>query len=84
MQIAVLQSAAVARVIFVMGILNFLILLFLLSTCRCLPTARIGKNWLKNRRYQKIYKFHGYIWYFLAVSMAIHMFLAINYYGIPF
>jgi hypothetical protein len=84
MQIAFLQSAVIAKVIFIMGILNFVILLFLLSTCRCLPTSRLGKNWLKNRNYQKFYKFHGYIWYILACSMAVHIWLAVNYYGVPF
>jgi len=63
----IFHSIFAARVIFILGILNFLLMLFLLFTCRCLPTSRIGKGWMKNRNYVRVYKYHCYLWYVLAV-----------------
>ncbi|MBI2854114.1 MAG: hypothetical protein HYX87_04230 [Chloroflexi bacterium] len=78
------QSVGAARVIFILGILNFLTLLFISSSCRCLPMSRVGKNLLKNHYYQRFYKFHCYLWYILGASVVIHASLAIMYAGIPF
>ncbi len=84
MNIDFFRSVASARIIFSLGLLNFVTLAALFTTCRCLPTSRIGKNWLKNKRYQKVYKYHCYLWYVLGASVIVHLSLAIAYLGNPF
>jgi hypothetical protein len=84
MSYVLFQGVATARWIFVLGIVNFVCILSLFLTCRCLPMSKLGKNPLKNRFYKAVYKYHCYIWYVLGVSVVVHVFLAIVYLGIPF
>ncbi len=80
----IFHSVAAARLIFTLGGVNFLSLLAIFLTCRCLPTSRVGKDLLKNRRYQRIYKYHCYLWYVLGLSVVVHAFFATMFAGIPF
>jgi len=77
------HSAVTAKLIFYLGILNLIALVFLFITCRCLPMSRVGKNLMTNRYYKKLYKYHCYLWYILGISVIIHASLAIIFYGIP-
>ena len=78
------HSTAVAKLIFSLGLLNFLAALAIFLTCRCLPTSRAGQNLLKKSWYQRVYKYHCYLWYILGASVVVHAFFAIMFAGVPF
>jgi hypothetical protein len=80
----IFHSVFAARLIFILGIVNFLLLLLMFFTCRCLPTSKIGKSLMNNHRYKQFYKYHCYLWYFLGLSVVIHALFAIMLTGIPF
>ena len=79
----ILRSLAAARLIFILGIVNLVTAFFVLFTCRCLPTSRIGGRLMKYRPYQRFYKFHCYVWAVFWPSVVIHAFLALTIYGWP-
>ena len=72
------------RIVFILGILNLLMFIAILLTCRCLPTSRIGKNWMQNATYKRIYKYHCYLWWVFGASVITHVIFAIGAFGIPF
>jgi len=77
------QSLAAVRIVFIFGIINFILFLLLFFSCRC-PVAGIGRTWMKSETYQKYFRFHCYLWWFLLASVIIHMIFAILVFGIPF
>lgn len=77
------HSIIIAKLIFALGILNLVALIFLFVTCRCLPMSKVGKHLMTNPLYKKLYKYHCYLWYVLGVSVIIHAALAIIFYGFP-
>lgn len=72
------------RVLFILGIVNVVTGLVLFFTCRCLPGARIGKNLMKHKWYQRFFKYHCYIWWIFGASIIVHAILAFKYLGWPF
>ncbi|MDD5127390.1 MAG: hypothetical protein PHR43_04775 [Dehalococcoidales bacterium] len=72
------------RIAFILGMLNLLLFMIILLTCRCLPTSRIGKNWLQNTAYKSFYKYHCHLWWIFGTSVLVHAVFAIGAFGIPF
>ena len=77
------QSLTAARVIFVLGILNFVLIVLILSSCRCVSGSRIGGRLMKQRFYKRCFAKHCYLWYVLCSSVVIHAFFAIMFMGWP-
>jgi hypothetical protein len=79
-----LTTLAATRIIFILGIVNLAGGLAIFFSCRCLPGAKIGKNLMKHRWYQRFFKLHCYIWWIFWSSVVVHAIFAIVYLGIPF
>ncbi|GEM_PF-445842 len=79
----VFQSVVVARLILFLGILNFILILLIFLSCRCLPVSRIGGRLMKARWYKRFFGKHCYLWPVLWTSLAIHAFLAVMFMGWP-
>jgi len=79
----VFQSVAVARLIFVLGILNFILIILISLSCRCFAVSRIGSKLMSHRQYQRFFVKHCYLWYIFWLSVVIHAFLAIMFMGWP-
>ena len=73
-----------ARIIFITAIVNIVTILLIYLSCRCLPTSRLGKNWMKNITFKNFYKFHCYLWWIFGISVVIHVVFAIVRLGVPF
>ena len=80
----IFHSLFAARLVFVLGIANFLLVAMLFASCRCLPTSRIGAGLMKREGYKRWYKYHCYIWYALGMSVAVHAVFAVALAGVPF
>ena len=77
------QSLTAARVIFVLGILNFVLIVLILSSCRCVSGSSIGGRLMKQRFYKRFFAKHCYLWYVLCPSVVVHAFFAIMFMGWP-
>jgi len=83
----ILQPIVVTRLIFILGIINLVTGVLVLSTCRCIPGSKITKitgNLMKYRVYQHFFKYHCYIWWVFWSSVVVHAVLAISFIGVPF
>ncbi len=72
------------QIVFSLGILNAILGLALIFTCRCIPGMKVGAGLLKKEWFKRIYKYHCYLWWIFWPSVLIHATLAINLVGIPF
>ena len=73
-----------ARVLFTLGILNLVMALLILFTCRCIPTSKALEGLMKNPAYKRFYKYHCYLWWIFWPSVVVHAVLAIAILGVPF
>lgn len=80
----IFQTAAAAQLVFVLGIVNLTFVALILFTCRCLPTWKPTKGIMKLKWFQRVYKYHCYLWWILIPSVIIHATFALGLYGIPF
>jgi hypothetical protein len=81
----IFQTLLAARIVFILGILNFLLFLLLLLSCRCVPMlSGFGKKWLEYPPFKRFYQWHCWLWLILLAAMVIHMVFAIGLLGIPF
>jgi len=78
-----LQSIAVARLIFILGIVNLITGLAIFFSCRCIPGAKIMGKMSKSTAYQRFSRYHCYIWRVFWPAVLIHAILAIAFFGIP-
>lgn len=71
------------KLVFILGIINWLALTALLLSCRCL-----GQRWLagalKWPPVARFYQFHCYFWFFLWLSVGSHVLLGLFLLGTPF
>ena len=79
----VFDSVAVARLILFLGIFNFILILLIFLSCRCLPGSRIGSRLMKVRWYKRFFGNHCYLWAVLWPSVILHAFFAIMFLGWP-
>jgi hypothetical protein len=77
------QSVTAARVILALGILNFVLIVLMFSSCRCVLGSRIGGRLMKHRFYKRFTTKHCYLWYILCPSVVVHAFFAIMFMGWP-
>jgi hypothetical protein len=81
----IFQTELTPKIIFILGIINLLSALLVLSTCRCIPGLKIftGKL-MQNAVYKQFYKYHCYIWWIFWTSVVVHVIFAIGLVGVPF
>jgi len=79
----VFQSVAVARLILFLGIMNFVVILLIFLSCRCLPVSRLGRGLLQVRWYKRFFGNNCYLWAILWPSVLLHAFFAIMFLGWP-
>lgn len=72
-----------AKTVFVLGALNIIFIILVILTCRCMMPKAI-RGLFKYKWYGKIYRFHGYFWWFFIISVILHSVLALMIYGNPF
>ncbi len=72
------------RVVFALGIVNFLALSALFLSCRCMAVRKPFSRMLHFKAFARFYKLHCYYWYILFVSVVAHLAIAIKVLGIPF
>lgn len=71
-----------AKLVYVLGIVNLTGLALVLFTCRC-TLGRFSKLW-NIKWYQKFYNLHCYYWWIFLISVFLHATLALIVYGNPF
>jgi hypothetical protein len=79
----IFQSLFVARLIFILGIVNIVTAILIAGSCRCIPSLAILGRITKYSAYQKFYRYHCHIWKVLWPSILIHAFLALMFSGWP-
>jgi hypothetical protein len=72
------------RVVFALGIVNFLVLSALFLSCRCMGVRKPFSRMLRVKAFARFYKFHCYYWAILFGSVVAHLTIAIRVLGIPF
>jgi len=80
----IFRSLLGGQIIFVLGVVNFLMALAILTTCRCIPGSSIFKKFTRNRVYQKFFKVHCYLWWIFWPSVIAHVIFTIMRVGVPF
>ncbi|OGO30829.1 MAG: hypothetical protein A2Z29_03950 [Chloroflexi bacterium RBG_16_56_11] len=81
---SIFQSAALPKIIFILGVINLLSGLFILFTCRCIPGLKIAGKLMQNTTYKRVFKYHCYIWWVFWTSVVVHAVIAIGFAGFPF
>ena len=76
----IFDSLFVVRLIFILGIVNFVTGLLVLASCRCIP--QIFGRLMKYPAYQRFFKYHCYIWWAFWASVIVHASLAIGITGV--
>ena len=72
------------RLIFVLGVVNFLTLAALFLSCRCMGSREPFSRLFRFKIFENFYKFHCYYWLILWASVVTHLVIAIKVLGIPF
>jgi len=80
------QSIIAHWIVYVLGVVNLLTGILIVFTCRCFPGSRlIGKlNLMKKPAFQRLFKYHCYIWWVFWISVIVHAVFAIAFFGVPF
>ncbi len=79
----IFHSLTAARLILVLGIVNFILAFSIFFSCRCLPGSRIGKKLMKHQPYKRFWGYHCYLWALFWPSVIVHAIFAIMYVGWP-
>ena len=80
---AFFHSLLAERIIFIFSITNIILGILVFLSCRCMPGYKFAHGLMKNKSYLKFYKFHGYLWLFLLISVFVHAVFAIGFLGFP-
>ena len=73
------------KIVFILGIINVISILFVFLSRRCLiGTKFINNMWQKHNWYKKFYSKHCYFWRIFMVSVLLHAVLAFIIFGWPF
>jgi hypothetical protein len=79
-----MHSIVALRLVFILGIFQSLVALGILVSCRCVSGFKSAAWLTKTTAFRKFFKYHCYYWWAFWVSVAVHVFLAINLTGNPF
>lgn len=77
------DSLLVTRIIIIFGMVNLLTALLIFFSCRCLPPSKIGGTLMKYRPFQRLYRYHCYLWRVFWSSVVIHTILVVIFLGWP-
>ena len=82
---SILQSTLALKIVFISAVLNFILLILLSLSCRCVPVlSRVGNKLMSYRTFQNFYKLHCYFWVIFWISVIVHMVFALALIGFPF
>ncbi len=79
----IFHSIIVARLIFILGIVNLLAGVLIFFSCRCISSGSLLKKLMKYPAYQRFFGYHCYIWRIFWPSVFVHALLAVTFFGIP-
>lgn len=84
----VFHSLVVARLIFILGIVNLTMGLLIIVSCRCLPgfkvsNFKVGATLMRYSAFKKLFGLHCYLWAIFWPSVIVHAFLALMFFGWP-
>jgi len=65
------------RLVFALGVVNFLTLAALFLSCRCMGTRQPFSGMFRFKFFARFYSFHCYFWAILWLSVATHLVIAI-------
>ncbi len=80
----IFRTIVAHQIVFVLGIVNLIMALLVLLTCRCMAGPRISGALMKYPVYKWLYKYHCSIWWFFWVSVIVHAVFGLTYFGVPF
>jgi len=80
----IFQSILVARLIFILGIVNILGVMLIFFSCRCISNGVLLRKMMKYPAYQRFFGYHCYVWWIFWPSVIVHALLAMVFFGIPF
>ena len=80
----IFQSIGVAKLIFILGIINLVAGALIFFSCRCLPGNRLAGGLMKHSAYKRLFSYHCYIWWVFWPSVIVHAVLALAFFGVPF
>lgn len=78
------HSVFAARLIIVLGIVNFVTAFLLLFSCRVIPSFKLTRGLMKHNFYKNFYRYHSYLWLIFWISVTVHVIFAVNFIGWPF
>ena len=81
---SIFHSVFASRLIFILGVVNFVTGFLLLFTCRVVPAFKPTRGLMQHAFYKNFYRYHVYIWWIFWVSVVVHVVFAINFMGWPF
>lgn len=73
-----------AQIIFILGVINLIMAILIIFTCRCIPMWKLTKSIVKFKSYQVLIKYHCYFWYIFWPSVVLHIIFTLSRLGIPF
>ena len=79
----ILQSIITARVIFILGIVNIVLSLMIVGSCRCIPGSKLAGRLMNLPAYKNFFKYHCYLWWLFWPSVIVHAGLALVFFGWP-
>ena len=74
----------ITRLVVILGIVNVVMALSIVLTCRCIPGLKITGNLMQYTAYRRFYKYHCYLWWVFWPSVIVHSILVIVFLGLPF
>ena len=74
----------ITRLVVILGIVNVVMALSIVLTCRCIPGLKITGNLMQYAAYRRFYKYHCYLWWVFWPSVIVHSILVIVFLGLPF
>lgn len=80
----IFQTVFAARLILILGIVNFATGFLLLFSCRVVPAFSLTRSLMQHNWYKKLYRYHNYIWCVFWISVIVHVIFAIGFMGWPF
>ena len=81
---SILHGVFSARIILILGIVNFVTGFLLLFTCRVIPAFKPTRGLMQHAFYKSFYRYHVYLWWIFWISVIVHVVFAINFMGWPF
>jgi len=72
------------KLTFVLAITNAIGLGLVATTCRCVMGRKLTAFLWSRTWYRKYYNVHCYFWWFLLLSVSLHLVFGLLTFGIPF